>query len=182
MTGNVKEDVLKANTLGRKTLTTVVLGGALMPAAYRYAVEGVVRLAFGRLSAGDYETLLMACASDVEHTFSGEHALGGTRHSKEALRRWFGRLYRLFPGLDFEVKRVLVRGWPWRTVAMIEWVDRARPADGLPYLNEGTHVLRFSWGRLIGLHAYLDTQKVEEVCERLAKGGIEEASAPPILT
>ncbi len=124
----------------------------------------------------------MACAPDVEHTFSGEHALGGTRHSREALGRWFERLYRLFPGLDFEVKRVLVRGWPWRTVAMIEWVDRARPADGLPYMNEGTHVLRFSWGRLVSLHAYLDTQKVEEVCERLAKEGIEEASAPPILT
>jgi len=160
----------------------VVLGGAMVSAGYRYAVAGVVRLAFGRLSAGDYHTLLMACAADVEHTFSGEHALGGTRHSKEALGRWFERLYRLFPGLDFEVKRVLVRGWPWRTVAMIEWVDRARPADGLPYLNEGTHVLRFSWGRLVGLHAYLDTQKVAAVCARLANEGIEEAAAPPILT
>lgn len=65
---------------------------------------------------------------------------------------------------------------------MIEWVDRARPADGLPYLNEGTHVLRFSWGQLVGLHAYLDTQQVAEVLERLAQGGIEEAAAPPILT
>jgi len=111
MTGNVKEEVLKANTPGRNALA-VVLGGAMVPAAYRYTVEGVVRLAFGRLSAGDYQTLLMACASDVEHTFSGEHALGGTRHSKEALGRWFERLYRLFPGLNFEVKRVLMRDWP----------------------------------------------------------------------
>jgi len=181
MTGNVKEEVLKANTPGRKALA-VVLGGAVAPTAYRYAVEGVVRFAFSRLSAGDYQTLLMACAPDVEHTFSGDHALGGTRHSKEGLEHWFERLFRLFPGLDFEVKRVLVRGWPWQTVAMVEWVDRARPADGVPYVNEGTHVLRFSWGRLVSLHAYLDTQKVEEVCERLAKEGIEEASAPPILT
>lgn len=163
MTGNVKEEVLKANTPGRNALA-VVLGGAMAPAAYRYAVEGVVRLAFGRLSAGDYQTLLMACASDVEHTFSGEHALGGTRHSKEALGRWSEGLYRLFPGLSFEVKGVLARGWPWRTVAVIE------------------RGLRFSWGRLVGLHAYLDTQRVEEVCERLAEEGIEEASAPPILT
>jgi ketosteroid isomerase-like protein len=181
MAANVKEEVLKANTPGRNTLA-VVLGDAMVPAAYRYAVEGVVRVAFGRLSAGDYQTLLMACASNVEHTFSGEHALGGTRHSKEALGRWFERLYSMFPGLNFEVKRVLVRARPWRTVAVVEWVDRARPADGLPYLNEGTHVLRFSWGRLVSLHAYLDKQKVEEVCERLAKEGIEEASAPPILT
>ncbi len=172
---------MNAYTPGRTALA-VVLGGALLPVAYRYAIEGVVRLAFGRLSAGDYQTLLKACAPNVEHTFSGDHALGGTRHSKEALGRWFARLYRLFPGLNFEVKRVLVRGWPWRTVAMIEWVDRARPADGLPYLNEGTHVLRFSWGQLVGLHAYLDTQQVAEVLERLAQGGIEEAAAPPILT
>ena len=172
---------MKANAPGRKALAVALVGATMAPAAYRYAVEGVVRLAFGRLSAGDYQTLLKACASDVEHTFSGDHALGGTRHSREALGRWFERLYRLFPGLNFEVKRVLVRGWPWRTVAVIEWVDRARPADGVPYVNEGTHVLRFSWGRLVGLHAYLDTQKVEEVCERLAEAGIEEASAPPIL-
>ena len=126
--------------------------------------------------------MLKATASDVEHTFAGDHALGGTRHSREAMRKWFGRLYRLFPGLDFEVKRVLVGGWPWRTVAMVEWVDRARPADGVPYENEGTHVLRFSWGRLVGIHAYPDTQRVAEVCDRLAKAGIEEAAAPPILS
>ncbi len=109
MTGNVKEEVLKANTPGRKALA-VVLGGAVAPTAYRYAVEGVVRFAFSRLSAGDYQTLLMACAPDVEHTFSGDHAFGGTRHSKEGLEHWFERLFRLFPGLDFEVKRVMVRG------------------------------------------------------------------------
>ncbi|CAA9443818.1 MAG: hypothetical protein AVDCRST_MAG01-01-3892 [uncultured Rubrobacteraceae bacterium] len=171
---------METDTLERRALA-VVLAGAVAPAAYHYAVEGVVRFAFGRLSAGDHRTLLRACASDVEHTFAGEHALGGTRHSKEGLERWFGRLFRLFPGLDFEVKRVLVRGWPWRTVAMVEWVDRARPADGVPYVNEGAHVLRLSWGRVVGIHAYLDTQKVEVVCERLADAGIEEAAAPPIL-
>jgi hypothetical protein len=48
-------------------------------------------------------------------------------------------------------------------------------------MNEGTHVLRFSWGRLVSLHAHLGTQKIEEVLERLAREGIEEASAPPIL-
>ncbi len=159
-----------------------MLAGAIVPAVYRYAIERIVRSAFSSLSAGDYQTLLSACASDVEHTFSGEHALGGTRHGREGLESWFERLFRLFPGLDFEVKTVLVRGWPWRTVAMVEWVDRARPADGSPYVNEGTHVLRLSWGRLVGLHAYLDTQKVEEALERLAEEGIEEAAAPPILT
>lgn len=171
---------MKARTSGRKALV-VVLGGAVAPVAYRYAVEQAVRFSFDRLSAGDHETLLKACAPDVEHVFPGNHPLGGTRNSKEALERWFERLYTIFPGLNFEVKRVLVRGWPWQTVAMVEWVDRARPADGVSYKNKGTHVLRFSWGRLVGIRAYLDTQKVEEVCERLAQEGIEEAAAPPIL-
>ncbi|WP_047865469.1 nuclear transport factor 2 family protein [Rubrobacter aplysinae] len=142
----------------------------------------MVRFSFDRLSAGDYETLLKACAPNVEHVFPGEHPLGGTRNTKEGLGRWFERLYRLFPGLDFEVQRVLVRGGPWQTVATVEWVDRARPADGSPYENEGMHVLRFSWGRVVGIRAYLDTQKVGELCERLAREGVEEASAPPIIT
>ena len=171
---------MKDRTFGRKAWAAA-LGGAITPVAYRYLIERVVRFSFERLSAGDHETLLKACAPDVEHVFPGEHALGGTRNSREALGRWFERLYKLFPGLDFEVKRVLVRGWPWATVAMVEWVDRAQPADGLPYENKGTHVLRFSWGRVVGIRAYLDTQKVEEVCKRLAEGGIGEASAPPIL-
>lgn len=108
--------------------------------------------------------------------------LWSTRHTREALEPPFERLYRFFPGLNFKVRVVLVRGWPWRTVAMIEWVDRACPVDGAPYVNEGTHVPRFSWGRLVSLHAYPDTQKVQDVCERRAREGIDEAAAPPILT
>jgi len=179
MKGNVAE-TLKANVQRREVLA-VAVAGAVAPVLYRYATERVVRFNIGRLNVGDYKILLKACASDVEHTFSGAHPLGGTRHSKAALERWFERLNRLFPGLELEVKRVLVRGWPWRAVAVVEWVDRAHPADGVAYENEGVHVLRFSWGRVVGIHAYLDTQRVEEVCDRLTKEGIVEASAPPIL-
>ena len=58
------------------------------------------------------------------------------------MKRWFGWLYEIFPDLNFEVKRVLVRGWPWNTAGALEWVDRATATDGVPYVNEGTHVLR----------------------------------------
>jgi ketosteroid isomerase-like protein len=62
----------------------------------------------------------------------------------------------------------------------IEWIDRATPPDGVPYVNEGTHVMILRWGRLTYLHAYLDNQRVAEVCDRLGKASMKEAVAPPI--
>jgi ketosteroid isomerase-like protein len=79
------------------------------------------------------------------------------------MRRWFERLFLLFPGLNFEIKDILVKGWPWNTVVVVEWIDRATTKDGQPYVNEGVHIIRFCLGRLVELHAYLDSQKVEVV-------------------
>lgn len=147
---------------------------------YRRFVERKVRETFRQLSEGNWEEQVGQMPASLYHNFPGDHALGGVRHTPEGMRRWFGRLYEIFPGLSFEVKRVLVRGWPWNTAVAIEWVDRASAADGVPYVNEGTHVLRLHWGKLVYLHAYLDTQKVAEVCDRLAARGMAEAAAPPI--
>ena len=147
---------------------------------YRAFVERKIRNTFGQLGRGDYETSVGEMPPELYHNFPGEHALGGVRRTPEGMRRWFERLYEIFPNLDFEVERILVRGWPWDTAVAIEWVDRATAADGVPYVNEGTHVVRLRWGKLVYLHAYLDTQKVAEVCDRLAAGGMAEAAAPPI--
>ena len=136
---------------------------------YRGFVERRVRETFRRLSAGDWEAQVGQMPPELVHVFPGDHALGGVRRTPEGMRRWFGRLYVIFPDLHFEVKRVVVRGWPWDTHVAVQWVDRATPADGVPYVNEGTHFLRLRRGRLVYLHAYCDTQKVAEVCERLAR-------------
>ena len=147
---------------------------------YHKIVERRVRRTFDMLSAGDYASSVGEMPPSLYHVFPGEHALGGVRRTPEGMRRWFERLYTVFPDLRFEVKNVLVRGWPWDTTVAIEWIDRATPPDGVPYVNEGSHVMRLRWGKLTYLHAYLDTQRVAEVCERLAEGGMSEASAPPI--
>ena len=147
---------------------------------YRGFVERRVRETFRRLSEGDWEAQVAQMPSELVHVFPGDHALGGVRRTPEGMRRWFGRLYAIFPDLHFEVKRVVVRGWPWDTHVAVEWVDRATPTDGVPYVNEGTHFLRLRRGRLVYLRAYCDTQKVAEVCERLAWMGVAEAAAPPI--
>lgn len=147
---------------------------------YRTFVERKVRETFRQLSEGDYESSVSEMPPSLYHCFPGDHALGGVRRTPKGMRRWFERLYEIFPDLHFEVKRVLVRGWPWDTTVAIEWVDRATPPDGIPYVNEGTHVIRLRRGKLVYLHAYLDTQKVAEVCDRLAARGMAEATAPPI--
>ena len=51
-----------------------------------------------------------AVASHVHHRVSGAHALGGERHDKEALRRWFERLGRVLPTLHITVNNIWVKG------------------------------------------------------------------------
>ena len=146
----------------------------------RRFVERKVRETFRQLGEGDWETSVAEMPPELVHVFPGDHALGGVRRTPEQMRRWFERLYAIFPDLRFEVKRVLVRGWPWDTHVAVEWVDRATPPDGVPYINEGTHVMRLRRGSLVYLCAYCDTQKIAEVCDRLAARGMAEAAAPPI--
>lgn len=147
---------------------------------YRAIVKRKARGVFAALSRGDWQATTVDLADDVHHVFAGEGALGGERHSREAMERWFERLYRLIPEIDFEVHDVAVRGCPWDTAVAIEWTDRGRAADGSPYENDGAHWIRLRWGKGVEVHGYLDTVRLDAVLERLAAAGFEEASAPPI--
>ena len=144
-------------------------------------MKRVTRWAFGELNKGNSEALLRRCLPNVHHTFAGDHSLGGTRTSVDAMRRWFGRIQRLFGGLQFTIHEIAVSGPPWRTVVAAEWTDRATPLDGEPYENHGVHVLTFSWFRVASIHAYLDTAELEHTLQRLASWGLDEAAAEPIL-
>lgn len=138
------------------------------------------RQTFDKLSAGEWRDTLGDIHPDVHHIFPGDNAMGGERHSRDAMERWFERVFRLFPKLEFEVRSVAVKGPPWDMWVGVEWVDRAQPAHGIPYENEGAHWIRLQWGKATYIHAYLDTEKVTEACERLAAAGVEEAAAAPI--
>jgi len=147
---------------------------------YYWLVRRQVRRTFESLSRGDYEPALKGVSPSVAHTLNGAHPLGGTRHSVAGMRRWLQRLYRLCPQLSFKIKNIAVSGWPWDTTVAVEWLDRAMPVDGSPYVNEGVHIIKLRWGKAVSIHAYLDTQHVEALCRRLATFGLEEASALPI--
>jgi ketosteroid isomerase-like protein len=148
---------------------------------YHAIVRRKARGVFEHLSRGEWEKTTADLAEDVVHTFPGDHPLGGTRHTRAAMERWFERLFRLYPELQFEVKRVVAKGWPWDTWVAVEWRDHGKAADGEPYENEGAHWLRLRWGKGVYVHAYLDTAVVAESCRRMAAAGIEEASAAPIV-
>ena len=147
---------------------------------YRAIVKRKARGIFAALSRGDVEAVAADLADDVHHVFAGDNALGGERQYKAAFEEWLRRLYRLIPEIEFEVRNVAVRGWPWNTSVAIEWTDHGRAADGTPYVNEGAHWIRLRWGKATEIHGYLDTEKVTNLLEELAAAGVEEARAAPV--
>ena len=147
---------------------------------YHAVVRRLVRRSFDALSRGDYAVALNGVAGDVHHVFAGDHPLGGERHTEAGLRRWFERLYRLFPRLEFDTKTIMVEGWPWNVRVAAEWVARVTPQEGEPYMNRGVHLIRIQRGRVTAIHAYEDSQRVAEACREMAARGVEEAAAPPI--
>jgi ketosteroid isomerase-like protein len=113
------------------------------------------------------------------YSFAGDHALGGERRSREAQLAWFQRLFRLLPGVEFNLDDVLVRGWPWRTRAVALLHVRATVA-GRPYENEFVQTLDLRWRRITRIHNLKDTQKLAAALERLSAAGVDEACAAPI--
>jgi ketosteroid isomerase-like protein len=147
---------------------------------YHAIVRRKVTDSFAALSRGDYEVPLAAMAPRFEHIFAGAHPLGGTRHTVPTMRRWFERLFRLNEHLNFTIKHIAVSGWPWDTTIVVEWRDSATLASGESYVNDGTHIVRMRWGKVVALHAYLDTALFADACRRMAEAGIAEAAADPI--
>lgn len=146
---------------------------------YRAIVARRIRTAWEHLARSDYAYVLDQLAPTFTHSFAGEHALGGERRSRDAQRAWFGRLFRLLPGVAFSIEDVLVRGWPWRTRAVALIRVQATVA-GQPYENEVAQTIDIRWGRIIRIHNLEDTQTLAGALERIAAAGLDEARAEAI--
>lgn len=148
---------------------------------YRAFVRRQIADAFTRLSAGDWDSLLSRMAPDVQHTFAGTSALGGSRTGTDAVRAWSDRLQRLLPGLTFHVHTIAADGGPLNTRVGIEWTSTAALPDGSCYINDGAHVVRMSKGRITSFHAYLhDTAVLDRALDVVAASGQGEAHHPPL--
>jgi ketosteroid isomerase-like protein len=135
-----------------------------------------------RVNQKDYTPILKGCSPDIHHRFGGHHALGGERHDREALRRWFERLGRLAPTLQLTVHDVWVKGGPWNTTVIMRWSAVQDLPDGSPYNNHGVHIIRMRWGKVFDIDANEDSQLVAASLQIWAKYGVNEALADPILS
>jgi ketosteroid isomerase-like protein len=149
---------------------------------YKAIARRKARKVFEAIGDRDIDTVLKDVAPHVHHTFPGDNAIGGERHSKDAMRRWFERVFRIFPELHLEVRRIAVKGPPWDMFVAIEWTDHGKASDGVPYENEGAHWIRLRRTKATYIHAYTDPEKITAICDRLAAAGVEEAAAPPIMS
>ena len=133
---------------------------------YSYFAEKLARQSFANVQNRNYDEVLKALAPNVTHYFAGDHALGGTRHERESVRRWLNRLGTVLPNLRFDVKNV--------------WVATATLANGDPYVNRGAHIITMQWGKVYSFYAYEDSQAVATGLAKQAQAGIKEAAAPKI--
>ena len=147
---------------------------------YKTIVAHQVRKAFAALSAGNTAAVTKGLAEDAVYEFVGDHALGGRRHGRALIETWFARVDRLMGGGRFEVRDVLVKGWPWRT-RVISVVDIAAEVAGEPYRNRMLQILDIRWGRIVAIYSLEDTQLLAGALHRLAETGVAEAAAAPIV-
>ncbi len=149
---------------------------------YYAIVKKLAKENFKAVNRKDYAAVLKGCSPKVHHRFGGNHALGGERHDREALRLWFERLGRLTPGLTLNVEDIWVKGLPHYTTVILRWSATDTRIDGSPYANHGVHIITMRWGKVFSIDANEDSQAVAENLALLAAHGVLEAMAPPITS
>lgn len=145
---------------------------------YRLIVASKVRRAWAEMQRRNPQVVLDQFADRFVHSFAGDHALGGTRHTRELQAAWFARVFRLFPDITFSVRDVLVAGWPWRTRVLA--VIDVTLADEPGYRNIVIQQLELRWGRITRIENLEDTQALAAMLTLRAAHGNSEAVAAPI--
>lgn len=119
---------------------------------YRAIVRRQVRSLFNQANAGNWAAIVDGLAENFTYRFVGDTPLGGTRTTDKAMRLWFERLYRLFPGSQFAPQNIVVEGPPWNTRIMtyVKIQGTAPTATGgqRPYENEFMQRLVLRWGKV----------------------------------
>jgi ketosteroid isomerase-like protein len=151
---------------------------------YRAVVRRQVHRLFDQANRGHWEAIVDGLAPAFTYRFIGDTPLGGTRSSDAAMRLWFERLYRLFPGSVFVPQVVVVEGAPWRTNIMTYVLIRGTVPDAngpnRPYENEFMQHMVLRWGKINSVITLEDTQRFVDLLPKLALAGIDDATAPPI--
>lgn len=149
---------------------------------YARTVEQRLRRVFAALNQGDTAPMLGSLSPNFVYRFEGDSAIGGLRSGAASMAAWWARLYRLFPGLQFEVEAVDVVGPPWNTrihVLLTFRVPHGSSAAG-SYRNVVMQRMQMRWGRIHHVHTLEDTQRCARYLAWRAAQGVAEAQAAPI--
>ncbi len=150
---------------------------------YSYFVKKLIRQSFDHVNQHRWDEVLKAVALSVHHRLPGARSLGGERHDKEALRRWFERLGRVLPNFNFKVNNIWVKGWPGHTTVFAQWDGTATLLNGdASYLNRGLHVFTLRWGKVYAIDEFQDSQEVARGLAAQAASGFKEAVAEQIVS
>ncbi|MGH1506362.1 MAG: nuclear transport factor 2 family protein [Acidimicrobiales bacterium] len=144
---------------------------------YHRIVASKVRGTFAGLSEQRPEALLDQLATPFTYRFVGDTTLGGIRTTRADMEAWFARVARLLPGLRFHPVTVAVHGPPWNTMILTHVEVEA---DG--YHNEFFQSARLRWGRLTDIVTLEDLDLLRGHLDQLAASGVDEATAPQILS
>ncbi len=149
---------------------------------YNAFIKYNIRKAFQLINDHKYVEVAEGLALNIQHTFSGNHALGGSRHDLATVKEWFERVGRLLPDLKLTVTNVVVKGWPNNTLAIAQWTAAATLQNGDTYTNHGVHVVRAKWGKITEMTVYEDSQAVANALEKQYSSGLKEAKAGQIIS
>ena len=148
---------------------------------YAIIVRRRSRRLYAALNRSDPRPMLDSFAPRFAYTFVGDrHPLAGTRRTREDMTAQLERVLRLFPGIRFTVRDVLVNGWPWHTRVGIVLAVRATLRDGSDYRNDIVQLLELRWGRVHRVRTVIDTARLTDAFRRLAAAGVREAVAAPV--
>ncbi len=149
---------------------------------YSAIVKKRIRQSFDQVNDQHWDQLLGSIAPAVDHSFLGRHAIGGRRHDRDTLRRWFERLGRVLPNLQLTINDIWVKGPPWRTTVIVQWDGAATLLDGGPYVQHAVHIITLRWGKIHALDVFEDSQEVARALGVQAQAGLDEATAEPIVS
>ena len=147
---------------------------------YHTIVRRQINMSFEALNRHDYQPVVESFHPRITHTFAGDHALGGTRHSRSVAQQWYERLFRLFPDVRFDVQNIIIAGLPHDTRIAIEFGVSLTPPEGGRYTNTVAQFIRLQWGRITEIHLHEDTYKLVNLLTSLSSHGVTEAAAAPI--
>jgi ketosteroid isomerase-like protein len=124
------------------------------------------RATWRRIAAGELDAAADMADADMRFRFVGDTALGADLRGKDAFLTWFRAARERLPGLTFEVRDVLVGGWPWDTRVAVRLAISAPLPDGGTYRNEGVQWLRLRWGRMVDDWVLEDTIALQRALDQ----------------